>query len=391
MKHLIALFLLAALSYQVQAGVIGASPGTVDISGVLKDGYAEQQITVTSSDDEMSRGIIRVKGDIKPWITFEKNLTEFNLSRDKPHTMMIIARPPADTQTGNYSGTITIYSSTIEQGTGRAGGTVLPGVMIPAAVEVVGDQRISCSAGGFTVYDAEAGFPIELKATVRNGGNVRISPNGSLEVWDAYQENIVATYRFRFQELLPTASRQLIQQIEHSLEPGQYWGVIKLPQCNSESLETFDILEKGMLADRGTFLELRHKNWAVENETILIVAVFRNEGDRGASAKFEGHILNEGRIVQKLNSDEIDVQPGETVNLITFFEPPAPSIYTVSGRVKYNKKVTFEKQGVINVTPGIRKARSTLPIFIIYIALIVSIIFLLRLIIRKRRENEGND
>ena len=52
---------------------------------------------------------------------------------------------------------------------------------------------------------------------------------------------------------------------------------------------------------------------------------------------------------KRAGDDEIEVPSKTTADLISYFTPKDSGRYVISGRVLYNKKLTFEKSSILNV------------------------------------------
>ena len=83
------------------------------------------------------------------------------------------------------------------------------------------------------------------------------------------------------------------------------------------------------------------------------------------------------------------VPAGEISDFDIFFSPEQPGRYTLTGRVVYNKKLTYEKGTVINVNASpeevTQKKLELLPL-IVYLIIIATIIFLIKKIMKERKK-----
>ena len=372
----------------VNAISIGISPGRVKFENVLKDGYSERIVTVsTGSDDELIASF-RPQGDIKDWLRFEPNATTFSVLKGKPYKLKMIVQPPSDIRIGNYSGSIEFVTEGVGGVTGRAGAIVKTAVTLLVNLEITGKEIINCRAGAFSFNDAEVGFPFDLSYTVINDGNVRLGPVITLDIWDQLQEKLFLTTDMIGDEVLPTTEKKMFRTLQNTLQEGQYWVNMKVGECKASSLLTFSVVEKGGIIDKGELKEIINKPWVYTNETVQITAKFQNTGLRSVTAKFKGAIRLEDKIVRLIETDEIIVPAGETADFDIFFAPELPGRHTLTGRVVYNKKLTFEKGTVLNVNPApeeIEKKISFLPL-LLYVAIIVTILFIVRKIMKERRK-----
>ncbi len=383
----LALLILFLLSAPLALGVgIGVNKGTLSFEEVLQQGYAQDEFLVTTDSEEEITGIWQVEGELAPWIRLDPPDETFRFSSVKPYRMTVIIEPPADAQLRSYEGRLRILTSEIARSEGgQIGTSTRAAFLIRIRLGVSGTQRIECRAGGIQVKSTEVSQASELVATVTNKGNVRISPEFVVEIYDQYQEQLLKSITIPGEaEILPTVTREYLEEVAHGLPVGQYWARVSVPLCGDSSLVTFDVLDRGGIADQGELLRVEASPWAETGEIIPIYAVFRNLGSRTVSAKFKGTVTTqqEARIVKVIDTDSYNVPPGETARIETFFNPTEPGKYIVAGRVLYNNKLTFQKSTIINVRGSVLRAAGSWNWAII---LIIVILLLLILIAKKRR------
>ena len=377
-------YILAVILLSAAAGAvsIGISPGRVKFDSVLKDGYAERTVTISTGSDEDLLATIKPDPRVAEWVKFEPNETSFVVSKAKPYLLKIIVEPPEDLPTGNYSGAIEVITEGIVGPSGRAGASIKTAVSLTLNLEVSGTQIVKCRSGGFSFNDAEVGFPFEMGATVINDGNVRLTPTIKINVWDQSQEKLIFTRDLAGDTVLPTTQRRTLRAIANNLAEGQYWVDIKIPECDAGFFNTFSVVEKGAIVDKGELADLINLNpKSFTNDTVQVIAKFQNLGPRSVNAFFKGTIRLDDKIVRIITTDEILVPAGEFGDFDIFFTPEVAGRYVLSGRVVYNKKLTFEKGTIINVSQteedAIKKKSGWLPL-LIYIIIIVTLIFLIK-------------
>jgi hypothetical protein len=388
LKLLIFVLTLLIFVNSVNAISIGISPGRVRFDNVLRDGYSERIVTISTGADEELIATFRPGGEIKDWIRLEPNATTFGVSKGNPYKLKIIVHPPSDVRIGNYSGNIEFITEGVGGTAGRAGAFIKTAVTLLINTEVTGREIIKCRAGAFSFNDAEVGLPFEFSYTIINDGNVRLKPIITLDIWDQLQEKLLFTESAIGNEVLPTTERKISSTLSNNLNEGQYWINMKVDECQATSFVTFSVVEKGGIIDKGELIGIINKPWAYTNETIQITAKFQNSGKRSVTAKFKGAIRLNDKIVRLIETDEVIVPIGETTDFDIFFAPELAGRYTLTGRVIYNKKLTFEKGTVLNVNPApedIVKKFSFLQL-LIYVAIIVTILFIVRRIIKEKRK-----
>jgi hypothetical protein len=387
---IIFIFIIFILAPFVDAVGIGISPGKVPFQKMLKGGYAERIVKITTPSSEDMVVTLKSMGETGQWIRFEPENTTFRVSNSEPYELKIIAEVPEDARSDVYNGHIDFIAEGAGDIAGRAGGFVTPGVRLIISIEVSDEEIRQCNSGAFSFGDIEIGFPLDLSLLIRNTGNVRISPLISYDIWGQNQEEIIMSGEFEFPEVLPTTEKRTTKSISNSLDIGQYWATVSTDECGSSALLTFSVVEKGAIVDKGILEMIKNKVWAQVYEPIEVNAVFRNDGPRTVYAKFKGDIKLENKIVKVIETEEIAVPTKERQEFITYFTPEIPGRYVVSGRVIYNSKLTYEKASIMNVRPAEEKETSIIPL-IVYIIIIITIIFLIRNIIitKKKRRNFG--
>ena len=307
----ILLIISADLGYAISLGV---SPSRVTFTDMLRDGYAERVVSVTTNSDDMLSGSFAVSGEIKDWLRFEPNSTKFEASSSEPYKLKIIVQPPNDTKSDSYYGEIKFTTDRVGSLTGRAGGLVKAAIQLNLRVDVTDTEIILCKAGAFNFEDIEIGYPLELGYTVINEGNVRIRPLVRFDIWDQAQENLVASDDFISEDILPTVERKFTKKIPNNeLDIGQYWANIAVDDCEASGLLTFSVVDKGSIIDKGLLEKVTNKIWAYVDEPVEIVAVFQNTGPRIVTARFKGNVKLDDEIIEIIESEEVDVNAGENI------------------------------------------------------------------------------
>jgi len=385
MKFILSCVLIFILSFAIASGAttIGISPGTMTFSKVLKGGYAEQYVQVTTNFPRNLSGHINIIGDVASWIQIEGNTTLFDFSAKNPFLAKIIVTPPADAQTGNYSAIVEFVTDRITSVSGGAGSAVKASAATRLNIEVVGEQIIACIVGAYNIYSTEENEPIDFFAMISNTGNVRIRPKIELNVWDQLQQNLVLKYEFNAPEILPTTGREAAAKIAQKLGLGQYWVDVTVPDCKSTELLTFSVVERGTIADDGSLHGIFVRPFFYVGDIADITAVFANKGSRPVFAKFKGQISLNNKLLQLLETDEVQVRPNQQEDFKIFYTPEKAGIYEIQGRVNYNNKLTYEKSATFTALKNPEQQYT----FTFWPLLIYLLIFLLIiLLINKIRE-----
>lgn len=382
--------LFVIMSFEVSASVVGASPSIIRLERMLKGGYAESKITITTSFENPIGAGFSKEGDVANWITFTHDNDFFNVSKSDSYSTGLIIEPPLDTPTGNYTGTIKITTNELGRVNQGAGSSILAQVAILLYIEVIGEEVVECRAGAIYTSNSEKNDPFLIHSVVNNDGNVRLRPEIFIEVYDQYETKLMMSKRLLGTEILPTLRKEFFVEVDHELPVGQYFAKIIFDECDVIKKTTFDILEKGQISDSGQLIGINSNEFVIANEPMLIVPFFRNNGDRKVLAKFQGEIRNlkNDKIVQVLESEELEVNPTQTIEFKMIYTPTKSGEYQISGRVKYNNKLTFdEKSKIVNVKGSALDFDLKIVIYVfLYIIVGLVILILIGMILKEKRK-----
>jgi hypothetical protein len=389
---LVAVMLLFSVTIPMAlAPAIGVNRATLSYTDVLQNGYAQETILVTTDSPDEIGGTYELEGDIAPWIRVDPP-GNFTFSGSKPYALTIIVEPPGDARLQQYSGGIRILTGEISRTEGgKIGTSTRAAFLIRIGLGVTGTQLLKCTLGGVQLKDTEIDQPFDFLASVHNAGNVRIRPVFTILVYDQYQTKLVDNITvIEDNDIFPTTTPDILKRVAQQLPPGQYWASVEAragdQPCDGTAFLTFDVLDRGGVADKGELLRIELNPWTKTGEIVPIAAIFQNQGSRVVSAKFTGTITRQdgNRIYKVIDTDLYNVPPTETARLETFFNPVEPGRYVVAGRVLYNNKLTFQKSAILNVQgPGLEAVSQWgWPLLILFVILIL---ILLILIARRRR------
>jgi hypothetical protein len=388
MKTIPMLLALLLFASQAHAVAIGVNRAGLEFTDILRGGYAEETIMVTTDSETMVSGEVMVQGEAGEWLNYTK---EFNFSASQPYALVVNVQPPMDTQLQNYAVNLSVITGEIARSEGgRMGTSTRASFRIPILIKMTGTERLACTAGGLDISDTEIGQESQMRLSILNRGNVRINPEITWEIYDQSRSKLVAQKTIDFGDrILPTVTSKATRTTVFDLPVGQYWAAIKIPMCEFTNLVTFDVLEPGAIKDDGEFLRIDAPSWSNTGDIIPINAVFRNRGARGVRASFRGTItsVETEEVVKVIKTDEYLVEPGQTAELQTFFNPTIAGKYAVSGKVYYNSKLTVGRSTLMNVNGATGKTVSTSRAIVILIVLAIIVLTLL-ILIKRRREQQ---
>ncbi|MHA1289009.1 MAG: COG1470 family protein [Candidatus Thorarchaeota archaeon] len=364
----------------VEAVGIGASPSEVRFRKVLRGGYAETTIRVSNPNPNPAEVRIELDGDTSEWLTFRPG-TSFEIPAEGGYTVTAIIQPPEDLSIGEYKGYIYVRSSSSSGETGTMGAYIASGARLNAVLEITGEEIVSYIIDDLSVKDTEIDLPIELTLTGINRGNVRVTPEVHVDIWDRDQTRIIKSLDLEGSEVLPTTKKTDIFKIpSDDLKEDQYWMNVSVhikDNLIETRLLTFDVLEKGALRIKGKLIHIVNELWVHVGELVKIDVEFANTGELTVPARFKGEVYFGEKLIDLLESDELDIAPGETVNLTTYYTPNEVGRYVIRGKVYYSKKVTYPSEGILNVIPPEKIPLETPYITWIIVALIIIIVVLI--------------
>lgn len=382
------IILAMLLTPLIDAANIGISPASIGFKQVLRGGYSERNIIISSDSIEPLIVEVIPNGETLNWLnTPVKN---FSVTKNQPYALKVTVTPPIDIPNGNYSGFLRFKTSgSAIPKEGQAVGTIISALDLAINTEVIDTEIVQCAVSSFNAVSVEKGDDVIFDLDVSNSGNIRLSPKVKIDIWDKDQVRIIKSQEFKGKEILPSTSSVVsLRMNSDDLEIDQYWAEVFAVDCYSSKLLTFDILEEGALKAEGVLLDINVKKNADVGETIPIIARFQNTGQKEVEAQFKGKVSIGNKIIQILESEKVNVPISEVNRFSFYFTPKNSGKYTVSGNVFYSGKKTFESSAIIDVvSKGIRLSSFLAPAA--YIILIFFIIFLFYKINKQRKKYQN--
>ncbi|MFH0861712.1 MAG: hypothetical protein V1875_01660 [Candidatus Altiarchaeota archaeon] len=372
------LILCAALSTAVSAVSIGAGPGIIDFGKMIKGGYAEKVITVSTSGDEDLICKIEYVGDLKDWLSIDKG-TEFNLPANSRIDLKAVLQPDANAANGKYEGGVYINAAPTSTITSGAGLTVGAGIKIKLITEITDEKITAHKLKRVIVSNTEIGYPIKFNTLIQNTGNIETKPELKIDIYDR-GGNLVKTYAQSKDEIAPTVEKAIsIEVPSDDLTVGQYTAKLTIGQ--DEQTFGFSILDKGTLALKGVLRSLElNKIWVETGETAKITAKVENTGEvpiTDAKLNLEIYMIDETYQTEKLvktmvGEESMNIATGQTAELTAYFSPTDPGRYTIQGTVSYQGKKTLPKATVLNV---LEQPKNYLPYILAATIVIIGVIY----------------
>jgi len=381
------ILILAGLFFNLEtvlAVSLGISPASVEFTDVLRGGYSERWVVISVDSETPVSVDVEPRGEIKDWLNFSK--TNFSVSKNNPYYLGIFVTPSSDTPNGNYSGFLRVNIGSLGKGIEeRAVGIVRSALDLTVKIGVTDIEIKECSISSVKVDSVEKGDDIVFYADIKNNGNIKLKPSIAIDIWDKDQISVVKSEEFYGGSILPTTTGNVSLRVKSdSLEIGQYWVDFIALDCYFSQTLTFDILEEGALKASGILSEIVTRKTSEVGETVLLIAKFKNTGEKELEAQFKGQISRGDSIIQILESEIVKVPVSSTNEFNFYFTPEKSGNYVISGRVFYSGKKTFESSTTLEVVSG-KVNFSSLIVFFIYAFFTLLILYLIYKIRKKRK------
>jgi hypothetical protein len=352
--------LFFSASYDVfSAASIGLSPGAAKFEGVLRSGYAEKTITLSTSSETPLNCEITATGPAEKWFSYSVG-QKFILNPRSHQTLTIMVEPAEDAPNGVYEGYITVVIRPNVSVSAGMGSQISTGVSLKYSVEVSDVEHKNLVVGGVSITNdattEEKGSPaaiLEFSLNVKNDGNIKLTPKFHIDLLSEDKTQILQSLEQADKLILPTTSQDRLISFPHNLTIGKYWAKFTASIDDKIIYDTvlpFEVLERGSLRVRGTLIRVSlNKIWVYTGEIVEINASFKNDGVVSTPVVFKGKALLDGSVEALIESDEMEAAPGETVDLTTYFTPKKPGRYTLIGKASFSKKQSAEKSSILNV------------------------------------------
>lgn len=346
------------------AAGVGIYPTSIDFEQTLRGSEYFRSIGVINPGNSDQTFTFEVGGAAAPWMSLVN-------PEDRTQVVDTIVVPPQqerrvflrllvqpDVPNGTYTGLVRAVSA-VAAGAGAegAGSTVNVGAEISVALEVTGTQNIAGSLRDVAARDVEVGYPLRIRTTVQNSGNVQVNPQIHLEVVDS-KGSVVAQATFPGEVVYPNETKILVSEWDTT---GQGVGQrvarvsVKFGDLDLGSKQAnFNILAVGTLSRQGSLEELTLENAGYAGVMAKIAARFRNTGQIDTRAIFLGEVYYKDALIDTVTTPERLVEVGEDVVIETSIEVPKAGTYTVTGKVNYEGKETQVKELTFKVphAPG---------------------------------------
>lgn len=386
-KTLAVISLLGLLLMATNASAIGVSPGVISFNKLVRGGYAEKALTVSTAGGDDLTLKVEAGGAVKDWISFEPTDAQVILPKKSAKSILVKINIPNTARNGQYEGEV-IISTLVSQGSdtsGVSGARFMPGLIVRIELTVTGEEVSGYDIKSVSVKDTEQNYPVEFNINVENTGNVVITPKLHIAILNSERKEIGKSIDYSEIAILPTTSKQFtIKMPTKGMDTGAYYSKVTSDLGHEQTL-FFQILAPGTLALRGSLEQvLLNKIWVKPAETVKVEATFSNDGELFIdTAKLKGEIYvidptyGTKEMIGVFEGDSMTVPLGEKVTLSAYFTPSKPGRYSIEGYVMYSGKRTDVKSTVLNVLE--EPVNYTLYYLLIGVVVILVVFYLTRM------------
>jgi len=351
--------LILALMTAQYATAIGVSPGTVAIDNMVRGGYAERTLMLSTAGNQEITFTLQADGEIKDWISFVSNETQLVLRRKSALPIKVRINVSSNAQGGQHDGRIiitTLYTG--NETVNVSGARFMPGLIVRVTLNVTDVIIRGYAIRSLSVKNTEQDYPVEFTLSVENTGNVIVTPNLRITLLDSEMRTLNRTLDYHDTPVLPTIIQQFfIQMPTKGLRLDDYYANVT-SDLGYENMLSFKILPQGTYLIFKGILDGMSANTTqtAAGENVNIMASFRNDGDariEEAKLKAEVYLTSEEWDTKKLagviEGKPRSVEKGENSTLSAVFTPKQPGTYLLEGVVVYSGKRTDVKTLLINV------------------------------------------
>lgn len=332
----------------VSAQSAGFHPSTMTIENALRGQRYEISTSLINQSDESQEFRLSSTGDSEAWITFAEPgaplalLTEITVPAKSEVELLVAVEVPKAAANGTYDG----MNHFDGEPAGEDGhGSVLLSFQQPVSIAVTGDQVVDLRSNGVSALSVEVGQPLRIEVPLTNAGNVDAEPRFEALVYPdtaTGRADPAATIEQALETIRAGQSGTPVAEWPTSgMEPGTYWASYTV-SLDSDSIEqgefSFELLAVGSAVRSGIIQSLTVVEPLQPGTIGRADAVFENQGQVDAVARFEGQLMKDGVAVATAESPgDLRVGPGEQATLSAYFPlaDDAEGTFELRGRVYF--------------------------------------------------------
>ncbi|MEM5814281.1 MAG: hypothetical protein QXD77_00500 [Candidatus Aenigmatarchaeota archaeon] len=337
----------------------GLSPASLEFYNMVRGGYAEKYLTISNPGSDDVEVTVSAEGDMAEFLTFYPN--RFNLSAGNYMMVKVNATPPIDMANGVYRGTIFVVSRPVLEGENQGSNLmVASGVSAAITIVVTDVETKDYAVEWVSVSDTEECRDIVVTMSIRNTGNVRVTPKANIRITSEDGSKLLQNYDFTGKVMLPTTLSTYIIRIPYSMEqyrciPAGKYKITADFYLDDRAMETryagLTIFERGVLSVSGELMELYSSQSDITlGDTLKIDGLFKNTGQLPVKSKLKIEAYQNDRLIDTTEGEEIEIGTGGLENVTAYYKPSAAGNILLRGRVLYEGKLSNIKEISVNVS-----------------------------------------
>lgn len=342
---------------------IAVSPSEIYINDMLRGTSANYSVQVFNPDPASTLHYnITVNDTINDTISVSPSTG--TISPKSSEVVMIEARVSDTKPDGLYNGTVHVSSViNVPKEQNQTGIIPQPAVNVLVSYSVTGTQKAGLVVNELQLFDTEEGmaFPLSMNAT--GTGNVDAQPVIKLNLTGVGNTTAASTHEITNVSVKPRTAQDVYTTYPNTLPVGQYEARADVLFNGTSIFNTtkqVEVFEQGVLKSKGelTAMKIDGSTSVNTGDTVKFVAPFSNTGQVTINGTLVCEVREDvggtnetgGKLVGVAQSNPLEVLPGQTVDLATYYAPQNAGAYIVSGHVQYANKVTANEATVLTVS-----------------------------------------
>jgi hypothetical protein len=332
---------------------IGVAPAMIELDDALRGGEYTSLVTVFNREESDLVAEVTGAGEAGQWASLHPlddetvTLDSVAVPANSQTRVLLRITVPPDAPNGPHEGSINLQTIPPESEGDGSGAGVAVGVSVALKVDVTGTQNLAGEILDMSTDDVEVGYPLRIRATFHNTGNVKAQPDIRLQVKDSLGA-VVAEAGYANTTVDPAQTQAIQSEWDTTgAQTGDYVAGVSV-FLGDEAIDArdlpFKILPPGTLTRQGDLESLTLENEPYANGVAKIVATFRNTGQIDTRATFLGEVYHNSALIDTVSSQELLVEPRQSIALDAFADVGEPGTYTVKGKVNYEGKETEVKE-----------------------------------------------
>lgn len=336
---------------------IGLSPASISFYNMTRGGYAEKYLTVSNPGNELISVVVSAEGEeVGEFLTFQPQ--KFNLTGESYKIVKVNVTTPNDIPNGIYEGSVYVIGKPIIEFEGGSQLAVASGVSAKATIGVTDIETKEYRVESVRVFETEECREIQVQTSMRNSGNVRVTPEINVKIISKDESQVLQNYDYTADTMLPTTVESFMMRIPYKLEQfkcipvGEYRVVVSYyvdgRQFDLRYLRLV-IHERGALTVSGELLDMLTSPNITLGDVLKIDGIFKNTGQLPVKSKLTVDVYEGSRLIDTTEGEEKEVGIGGVTNLTAYYRPESAGKFLLKGEVWFEGKVSNQREIEVDV------------------------------------------